>query len=192
MDAWYRWADHFVEGQREARAYEYGALRGGMTTYDSMNGNTDYGRGEVKYQPYAADVPGVGKFTTRIIPDHHGLPIGPELFSENLPPGSTSVRWDKVKDANPWYFSALQDAAAVMPERRAKYSGEDPFDNFERVARITGTTVAKAFEFDIALKLARAQVGAGDFEDESFNDCLRDLANYALLWLGYRLKHLAT
>ena len=164
MDAWYRWADHFVEGQREARAYEYGALRGGMTTYDSMNGNTDYGRGEVKYQPYAADIPDDGK----------------------------SVRWDKVKDANPWYFSALQDAAAVMPERRAKYSGDDPFENFERVARIPDTTVAKTFEFDIALKLARVQVGAGDFEDESFNDCLRDLANYALLWLGYRLKHLAT
>ena len=165
MDAWYRWADHLVEGQREARAYEYGALRGGMKTDDSMSGNTTVNvTGEVQYRPYAADIPDDGK----------------------------SVRWDKVKDANPWYFSALQDAAAVMPERRAKYSGDDPFENFERVARITDTTVAKTFEFDIALKLARVQVGAGDFEDESFNDCLRDLANYALLWLGYRLKHLAT
>lgn len=109
-------------------------------------------------------------------------------WAADVPDNGNSVDWNEVKAANPWYFRALREAAAIMPKRRAKYSGEDPFDNFEKVGRITGTSAAEAFRFDIALKLARLQVGAGDFEDESFNDCLRDLANYALLWYGYRLR----
>jgi hypothetical protein len=92
----------------------------------------------------------------------------------------------KAKYANPYWWRAMVSAAEVMPSRAEKYSGTiDPYTNFIEVAKILGCKVRDVFIHYVAIKLARAKVSDGDFEDESFMDSLRDLANYAMLWFGW-------
>lgn len=94
-----------------------------------------------------------------------------------------------AKKSNPWYFRALIRAADVMLDRRIKYSGDvDPYTNFRTVALMMGMAVMEVFPFYISLKHARIKVNQEDFADESFIDTLRDLANYALLWVGWIIR----
>lgn len=94
-----------------------------------------------------------------------------------------------AKQANPWWFRSVIDAATVMGSRVKKYSpGDNPFINFEIAADIKGDGEADVFLTYLALKLARIRVNQQDYPDESFQDSLIDLANYSLLWCGYNKK----
>lgn len=94
-----------------------------------------------------------------------------------------------AKQSNPWWFDAVLDCAAVMQTRVRKYSGGgDPYRNFVEVGRILSEPMTSVFRFYIALKFARALVSQSDFDDESYQDTLRDLSNYSLLWQGYEIR----
>jgi hypothetical protein len=103
--------------------------------------------------------------------------------------------WEEnVKSANEWWLSAVLEAGDVVADRRRKYAGHEdqnpnPFVNFEKVSQLTGMPIDQAFLFYMALKWARiTETPNQDFEDERFEDTIMDLANYALLWLGYRKR----
>ena len=94
-----------------------------------------------------------------------------------------------AKTANVWWFNAMLDAAKVMPQRRGKYSGEgDPYTNFLIMEKMLGKPMGEIFRFYQGIKFARLLVSTDDYSDEAGNDTVRDLANYALLELGYRLR----
>jgi hypothetical protein len=96
---------------------------------------------------------------------------------------------EEAKAANPWWFDAVIDCATVMKIRVKKYSGEeDPFTNFKIVARRQGVSTQDVFSFYCDIKRARAEVGVGDYPDESYIDTLRDHSNYSLLWQGYEMR----
>jgi len=95
-----------------------------------------------------------------------------------------------AKEANEPWWDAVLKAAQIQADRRAKYSGEgDPFTNFEVVGRLMGVDTKDVFRFYQAIKFARLLVAAGDFEDESLEDTLIDLANYSLLEAGFRCRN---
>lgn len=95
----------------------------------------------------------------------------------------------EVERAQPWYFRALLVAMEPIVDRVMKYAGDNnPYFNFERVAEINQVSVDEVFRFYISIKFARLQAQTGDFPDETFIDTVRDLANYALLYLGWLLK----
>jgi hypothetical protein len=98
-----------------------------------------------------------------------------------------------AKEANELWFDAVLKAAQIQADRRAKYSGKgDPFTNFEVVGRLMGVDTKDVFRFYQAIKFARLLVAAGDFEDESLEDTLIDLANYSLLEAGFRCRNLTS
>lgn len=125
-------------------------------------------------------------------------------ISPPIPAGSTTVHGmtepviknlEKAKKANPHWFGAMNESASTMVNRRAKYSGDhdnDPYTNFIKVARISGDSVQDVLRQDIARKMARLEVAFHeekiDFADESFDDALIDVANYALLLWGWRMR----
>lgn len=95
-----------------------------------------------------------------------------------------------AKEANGHWFNAMLSAARIQANRRAKYSGSgDPFTNFHIVAEYQGKPTQDIFELYQDIKMARIKVQAGDFEDESLNDTLIDMANYCLLEVGLRCRN---
>lgn len=90
---------------------------------------------------------------------------------------------DQVKRANPYYFKALVAAASLIPDRRAKYSGDfNPFYNFQVLANAMSIPVYQAFTFYREAKRARLLATPdANFRDERIEDTLLDLANYTLL-----------
>lgn len=99
-----------------------------------------------------------------------------------------------AKEANPSWFQALLKASEIQAERRAKYSGDgNPYTNFIIVSALfrmkhPEITDEDIFYFYQCLKLARLIVSAEDFDDEKVEDTLIDLANYALLEVGFRCQ----
>lgn len=94
---------------------------------------------------------------------------------------------DAIREANRWYFEAWKAAGALMPGRRAKYSGDiNPYSNFVFMARILGVEVQEGFRNYVAIKLARHLMESGDFADESELDNDQDGGNYFFLSAGWR------
>lgn len=102
---------------------------------------------------------------------------------------SEDTLMDDLKNQHRPYFEALMYSAGVIINRNEKYTGEetdrDVFANFVLDASIQGVSVSDAFRQWISKKTARVMINDSDYADESFQDSLRDLANYALLWIGY-------
>lgn len=99
----------------------------------------------------------------------------------------------KLKHNSPKYYEALLYSAGIIEQRGKKYTGaswdgSSEFANFLADARIQGVGVRAIFLQWISKKLARIQINQADYADESFLDSIRDLANYALLFLGWELK----
>lgn len=89
-----------------------------------------------------------------------------------------------------FHASKLEQMKAITKAKSNDYSGqESPFNNFQNVERLGITTTEHGFLVRMTDKLARlAQyVNSGTLlvKDESAEDTLLDLANYALLMLGY-------
>ncbi len=87
------------------------------------------------------------------------------------------------------YFNAIIYAMGVIVDRNHKYTGHaidrNVFENFIQDAEIQGIPVEQSFRQWISKKVARIMLNDGNYADESFSDSLRDLANYALLWIGW-------
>ncbi len=102
---------------------------------------------------------------------------------------SESKLMDDLKNQHRCYFEALMYSAGVIIDRNEKYTGKetdrDVFANFVLDARIQGVAVSQVFKQWISKKTARIMINDGNYLDESFQDSLRDLANYALLWIGF-------
>lgn len=103
----------------------------------------------------------------------------------------------RAKEANPWYFASLLEAAAIMPGRRKNYSpNADPFENFKIAADIL-RHYRKFRDIDLdaedvafvyaVLKLARILTG-GDTSYEATADGARDAVNYFLLMRGIAIQ----
>lgn len=96
---------------------------------------------------------------------------------------------EDLKENHPPYFEAVMSAIAVIVPRNKKYTGtqreKDLFANFNLTAEILGTDTRQVFKNWLAIKLARILLNDQDYADENFVDSLRDLANYALLYVGY-------
>jgi hypothetical protein len=93
--------------------------------------------------------------------------------------------------ANKWYFDAMLRAMKIMPQRRAKYSGnDDPFTNFYILEFLLKFIIPQinyhiTHLIYILLKTARLIVSGGkNFDDESSASTLEDVINYAALYLG--------
>lgn len=99
---------------------------------------------------------------------------------------------EQAKEANPHWFKAMLQCADIMVDRRKKYSGNHhPMFNFVSLARITGLAIHQVFMFYVGIKIARLSASTEDFQDESAIDCVRDLANYSLIMLGWMVDDLS-
>lgn len=89
--------------------------------------------------------------------------------------------------ANPWWFKAIMNAAEIMIQRRAKYSGKyDPYYNFvEMHRRESSRSMFDVFLFYLDIKRSRFSATQTDFDDESSLDTWRDMLNYAALAWGW-------
>ena len=106
--------------------------------------------------------------------------------------GGLDVVWEAI-DVNPWWGEAVVQSSRIQAERRKKYSGsdlraDDPFTNFILVASTMNVSVREVFKFYLAQKLARIMVSDKDYDDESYQDTLHDLANYSHLAAGWEKR----
>jgi len=98
-----------------------------------------------------------------------------------------------AKVANPFWFDAILKAAAIMADRRKKYSGDHhPYWNFVDLTFRTGRTVVSTLLFYLNIKISRLSVSMDDFVDESMADSLVDAVNYSALALGWVLGNLTS
>lgn len=88
--------------------------------------------------------------------------------------------------ANPHWTEAMMLAAAIMAERRRKWSGRtNPYTNFIKWAQAEHIPVERTFQMAQTLKMTRDQ--EAEAQDDSLIDNGVDKANYALLETGWRL-----
>jgi hypothetical protein len=91
------------------------------------------------------------------------------------------------------YFNAVLDQMRSIHDRKvADYaSTQNPYSNFEMSAEVAGVPVETVFRVLIGVKLARlAELlnNAKTPNNESIDDSIIDLANYAALWASYRAR----
>jgi hypothetical protein len=91
------------------------------------------------------------------------------------------------------YFNAVLDQMRSIHDRKvADYaSAQNPYSNFEMSAEVAGVPVETVFRVLIGVKLARlAELlnNAKTPNNESIDDSIIDLANYAALWASYRAQ----
>lgn len=90
------------------------------------------------------------------------------------------------------FNKVLMEMAAVHQKKNHDYaSTADPLSNFILQAELTGQSVDMVFFNAIAIKAARLKelVGKGKSpKNESVNDTILDMANYAALWKSYRMR----
>lgn len=90
-----------------------------------------------------------------------------------------------------FHEEACRKMMAITRAKNADYTGQsdDPFANFSNSIAIAGVPVEQGFLVRIGDKLARIrsfiQKGVLEVKDESVEDTLLDLANYAILLAGY-------
>lgn len=83
-----------------------------------------------------------------------------------------------------------EDGLLIMEKKNHDYSSVDnPFQNFEIQAAVSGVPVAKTFLMAMGIKIARLRELTEDGKeaavDESIRDTLLDMANYSCLMAGY-------
>lgn len=89
--------------------------------------------------------------------------------------------------ANSFYKEGLD----IMEKKNHDYSSENnPFQNFEIQAMVSGVPTSKTFLIAIGIKIARLRELTNEGKeakvvDESIKDSILDLANYACLMAGY-------
>jgi len=94
---------------------------------------------------------------------------------------------------NLWFDRVLDKMAKISDSKRHDYaSTDDPFLNFTQVADISVLTYDQVFMVWVVTKVVRlGQLVGQDKEpnNESIDDTIIDLANYAALWAGLRLRN---
>lgn len=89
--------------------------------------------------------------------------------------------------------AVLQDMHDLLISKAADYTdGADQFSNFLKTGNMTGLGPEGSFKVLIATKVVRIMelTGSGrDPRNESVEDTLLDLANYAVLWLAWRRRN---
>ena len=110
-------------------------------------------------------------------------------------PGSgitASMRSRRTNMRNPYFQDVLDLMAEVHDSKNEDYaSDEDPFSNFTGVAQMTDLPTDKVFQTMIGIKMERLKqlVGASKTpNNESVDDTILDMANYAAIWLAYRRR----
>lgn len=88
--------------------------------------------------------------------------------------------------------AVLEDMKKLLVDKAADYTdGSDQFSNFTKTGQMTGLGPEASFKVLIATKVARIMelTASGKHpKNESVNDTLLDLANYAALWLAWRIR----
>ncbi len=96
---------------------------------------------------------------------------------------------------NPYFTDVLGQMAEVHDRKNEDYAADDnPFSNFSGVAAMTGLETDKVFQVMIGIKMERLKqlVGTGKApNNESVDDTILDLANYAAIWLAWRKREQA-
>lgn len=103
------------------------------------------------------------------------------------------VKGSKMTKAEYFEFhqQCIEKMSAITKAKNADYTGtgDDPFANFTRVEALGVCSTEQGFLTRMVDKLARinsfAQKGELQVKDESVEDTLLDLANYAILFAGY-------
>lgn len=89
--------------------------------------------------------------------------------------------------------SVIQDMQKLLLSKAADYTdGSDQFSNFSKTGQMTGLGPEGSFKVLVATKVVRIMelTGSGrDPRNESVEDTLLDLANYAALWLAWRRRN---
>ncbi len=90
--------------------------------------------------------------------------------------------------------SFYEEAFKIMQNKNDDYSQEDnPYSNFELIAKMIGISTKKAIFSRMADKFARLRecLDKGTtVKDETLEDTLLDLTNYSVLLAGYLKKDL--
>lgn len=105
----------------------------------------------------------------------------------------TSLTSKKMTKENYFIFhqKCMDKMIAITKAKNADYSGtgDDPFANFTRIEAVGICTTEQGFLTRMMDKMCRinsfCQKGILEVKDESVEDTLLDLANYAVLFAGY-------
>jgi hypothetical protein len=92
---------------------------------------------------------------------------------------------------NPLFNAVLDRMREVHDKKNHDYADDDnPFSNFEGAARMSGLSAEQVLHVMMSIKLERLRqlVSGKEPNFEGVEDTLLDLANYAAIWLAYRLK----
>lgn len=75
----------------------------------------------------------------------------------------------------------------VLQKKANDYASDDMLSNFKKTANMTGLTPEKVFEVMLAVKMCRIiELSTGKIaKNESQEDTLMDMANYAKLYRAY-------
>lgn len=93
---------------------------------------------------------------------------------------------------NKAFDDVVSQMLAVHRDKSHDYANQNnAYANFERQAGITNTSVDMVFFNAIAIKIARLTELVGNSKEpknESIDDTILDLANYAAIWLSWRQR----
>lgn len=110
------------------------------------------------------------------------------LVEDNLTEEEFDALVDLKTEHKPFFEAMLFTMGVIVP-RNHKYTGSkadrNVFENFILDAKLQGIPVEESFKQWVSKKVTRILLNDGDYADESFVDSLRDLANYAMLWIAW-------
>ena len=108
-----------------------------------------------------------------------------------IPPGPDPLKFEVPSTRHPIYY-VFKEAYALVEGKASDYAEDDNvYSNFEFAASAAGITVEQSFLNLIGVKVARLQQLIGNDKtpnNESIDDTLLDLMNYAGLLKAYRQK----
>lgn len=93
---------------------------------------------------------------------------------------------------NPYFTAVLDRMQEIHDLKNSDYADDfNPYSNFEGAAKIAGLRADEVFQVMIGIKAERLRqltAGGKDPNFESLEDTILDLANYAALWLSWRMR----
>ena len=92
-----------------------------------------------------------------------------------------------VQDFISFIETTQQQEIQVLKNKANDYANQDIFSNFKKTADMIGLEPDKVFQMLLAIKLCRiVELTSGkEAKNESLDDTMLDMANYAKLYRGY-------
>lgn len=97
-----------------------------------------------------------------------------------------SIFWDPMEDLEGSAIKrSLNKLTEILASKNSDYRIDGEFSNFEYAAEVAGLLPVDVMLIQIGIKLGRLKGADGQYNNESAQDTIRDLAGYAVILNAY-------